>query len=106
MIMADVKLLKLVSGEEILATVKSMPSLSDPKIYPEWELTDVIKIVYYETEKGLTTAFAPYLPMAEGDISIKDVAVICSVQPKQEVLAEYSRIFTGLVIPQKSGIIV
>ena len=100
--MANIKLFKLMSGEEVLAEVVSEPSYTSNK----YDLKNCIRIVYYDTGKGVSTGFAPFLPMsADEQISIKESSVLVEVTPKDEVLAEYTRIFSGIVIPTNQSII-
>lgn len=100
--MASVKLLKLMTGEEVLAEMVSKPSLTSDR----YELKNCIRIVYYDTGKGVSTGFAPFLPMSSDEqISIKDSSVLVEVTPKDEVLAEYTRIFSGIVLPNNQSII-
>lgn len=100
--MSNVKLFKLVTGEEILAEVVSKPSLASDG----YVLKNCIRIVYYDTGKGVSTGFAPFLPMsADEQISLKNSSVLVEVTPKDEVLAEYTRIFSGIVIPSNQSII-
>ena len=101
--MSNVKLMKLASGEEILAEVVKSPDL----VSDNYTLKNCIRVVYYDNGKGMATGFAPFMPLsAEDTFTLKGSIVVASVTPKDEVLAEYTRLFSGIVIPANSGIVV
>lgn len=94
--MANVKLIKLITGDELIADLAN----DHPDFNGKYTLSDIIRVVYYETDKGMSTGFAPFIPMATDDpITMKESVVMCIAIPKAEVLSEYSRIFSGLIVP-------
>lgn len=99
--MANVKVFKLVTGEELLATIV----LKQDQQY--YILKDIVKIGYHETDKGMAFGFLPFLPVGDfSEIELKESSLVCyPVKPKADVEAEYSRIFSGIVLPQSQGLV-
>ena len=91
--MANIKLFKLTSGEEVIATVEEITDGT-------FTLKDPVTLVYRPKEDGTMTAgFAPFMPYAQGDIKLATLGVICFGEPLQDMLNEYNRIFgSGIVV--------
>ena len=91
--MADIKLIKLTSGEEILATVVSNDNSA-------LSINDAVILVYRKAEGGnMAVGFAPFMPYAEGNITINSTAIASTADCKQDLVDEYNRIFgAGIVI--------
>ena len=91
--MANIKLIKFTSGEEIIA-----------EILTETEGVLTIKngvtLVYHQTEKGtVSVGFSPFMPYSEGHIALNDISITGQAEVKQELLNEYNRIYgSGIVI--------
>jgi hypothetical protein len=91
--MADIRLIKFSSGEEIIAEIVS-----------EGQEADVIKngvtLVYHQTKEGsVSVGFSPFMPYSTGDISLKKATVTATATVKQELLNEYNRIYgSGIVV--------
>jgi hypothetical protein len=98
--MHDIKLFKLISGEEIIAKVTSFRTVSGN----EYVLEDVVSLVYQPTNDGrMTTGFAPFMPYAEGEIALNQSAVVSSTSElKQQILDEYNRVFSKIQIAPAS----
>ena len=62
--MADIKILKLMSGEEVLGEC----TFNDNTI----TVKNAVSIVYQQTEKGLGAGLAPFMPYCEDDIEINN----------------------------------
>jgi hypothetical protein len=97
--MADIKLIKFASGEEIICTLVS-----------ETETTKSVKqavtLVYRPQEGGkMTTGFAPHMPYSEGQITIHNTAIQGIADVAQDVYNEYNRIFgSGIVVASANSI--
>jgi hypothetical protein len=93
--MADVKLFKLISSEEILATVIS-------KDENTVTVKDAVLLIYRQAKEGaMSVGFGPYMPYAEGDIVINNVSIASTANVKQDLANEYNRIFgSGIVLAQ------
>jgi len=86
-------LIKLKSSEEILCTQISSGEGA-------MVIKDAVLLIYRQAKEGaMTVGFAPYMPYAEGTISINHSAVASTGYPKQDLADEYNRIFgSGIVI--------
>ena len=93
--MADTKLLliKLTSSEEILCT--QISSGEGAMI-----IKDAVLLIYRQAKEGaMSVGFAPFMPYADGTISLNHTAIAANGYPKQDLADEYNRIFgSGIVI--------
>jgi hypothetical protein len=93
--MEDTKLLliKLTSSEEILCTQISSGSGA-------MVIKDAVLLIYRQAKEGaMSVGFAPFMPYAEGSISLNHSAIASNSYPKQDLADEYNRIFgSGIVI--------
>lgn len=93
--MADTKLLiiKLISSEEVLCTQISSGEGA-------MVIKDAVLLIYKQTKDGtMSVGFAPYMPYADGTISLNHSAIASTGYPKQDLANEYNRIFgSGIVI--------
>lgn len=93
--MADTKLLliKLTSSEEILCT--QISSGEGAMI-----IKDAVLLIYRQAKEGaMSVGFAPFMPYADGTISLNHTAISANGYPKQDLADEYNRIFgSGIVI--------
>ena len=97
--MSDVKLYKLTSGEEIMATEVTFGDNTTI-------LKDVVSLVYQPTQDGqMTAGFAPYMPYSDGSITFQDTAIGSVANPKSDILAEYTRVFSKIEIFPAGSII-
>jgi len=95
--MADSKLLiiKLISSEEILCT--QISSGEGAMI-----IKDAVLLIYRQAKEGaMSVGFAPYMPYADGSISLNHSAIASTSYPKPDLASEYNRIFgSGIVLAQ------
>lgn len=91
----DIKLIKFVSGEEIIADIAS--STSDAKI-----INDAVTLVYRPQEGGkMTVGFAPFMAYAEGQIALYNISILAISDPQEDLKNEFNRLFgSGIVIAQ------
>jgi hypothetical protein len=93
--MADTKLLliKLTSSEEILCTQISSGEGA-------MVIKDAVLLIYRQAKEGaMSVGFAPFMPYADGTISLNHSAIASNGYPKQDLADEYNRIFgSGIVI--------
>ena len=97
--MANVKLLRMVSGEDVVCTVVK-----------NTEDTIVIKdaIVAIPTGQG-QLGFAPWSPIIskeESEITISERFVIYQAEPDSSVVEQYNTMFGNVITPKKQSIIV
>lgn len=93
--MADIKLIKFVSGEEIIADVISAGT--DAKVIKE-----AATLVYRRQDDGqMTVGFAPFMPYANGSITLYDSSILGITDAQDDLKNEFNRIFgTGIVVAQ------
>jgi len=97
--MSDIKLIKLTSGEEILAKVVSQSECA-------WVLDDVTSVVMHPTKDGtMSVGFAPFMPYNEGTISLWATSIALVAEPNQQLKSEHTRIFSGIEIAPAGSII-
>lgn len=96
--MSDVKLYKLTSGEEILATEISVGTSATI-------VKDAVTLVYHQTEQGqVSVGFSPFMPYHEGTIALWHNGIGAVSTPQDQVKNEYTRIFSGIVIAPAGSI--
>lgn len=94
----SVKVFKLISGEELIATVSTQ---SDS----EYKLTDPTTIVMQQTERGVGVALVPYMPYAGKQVTLYKSAVASEGSPLVEMENEYSRVTgSGIQIVSAGGL--
>ena len=93
--MANIKLIKFVSGEEIIADVISVGD--GAKI-----ISDAVTLVYRQQEGGnMTVGFAPFMPYSDGQIALYDSSILAIGEPQEDLKKEFDRIFgSGIVVAQ------
>lgn len=93
--MANIVLIKFVSGEEIIADLISQDDNS--KV-----IKDPVTLVYRPKEDGtMTVGFAPFMPYSEGNITLYDTSILGVGEPQKDLKDEFDRIFgSGIVIAQ------
>jgi hypothetical protein len=91
--MADIKLYKLNSSEEILCTVESTQDTTVT-------IKDAVLLIYRQAKEGaMSVGFAPFMPYADGNIILNRSSIASESKPKQDLADEYNRIFgSGIVI--------
>lgn len=93
----SIKLFKLISGEEFIATI-----LSD-KVGGDILVKDAVSITYHPTQDGkMTSGFAPFMPLGSDEVEIKRSAIAAAAEPKGDVIREYERVFSKLALPPTS----
>lgn len=96
--MKNIKLIRLTSGEEILATVEV--DNEDFIIFKD-------PIAIYAVEEG-KMGFMKWMPytMVKDGVTIDKTKIVFITDPVEEVLMQYNEATGGLVIPQKKGLII
>jgi hypothetical protein len=91
--MADIKLIKFVSGEEIIC--EQILAGEGAKV-----IKNGVTLVYHQTEKGtVSVGFSPYMPYSDGTIAVYDDSIQSISDVKKELLSEYNRIYgSGIVL--------
>jgi len=91
--MADIKLIKFTSGEEIICELISAGETA--KV-----IKNGVTLVYHQTKEGtVSVGFSPFMPYHEGTIAIYDSSITAVTDVKKELLSEYNRIYgSGIVL--------
>jgi hypothetical protein len=91
--MADIKLIKFTSGEEIIATIVSVGEGATV-------IEDGVTLVYHQTKEGtVSVGFSPFMPYHEGTVAIYHTSISAITDVKKELLSEYNRIYgSGIVL--------
>jgi hypothetical protein len=90
--MADIRIFKLMSGEELISEVKE-------KNGEGIVLKNAVSIVYQQTEKGLGAGLAPFMPYCQDPVTIREHAIASSGEPGKDMLNQYNTIFgSGIVV--------
>jgi hypothetical protein len=96
--MTDIKVFKLISGEEIIA---EMFSWKDGL----YELKSPATIIMQQTEKGIGMALMAYMPYADGNINLYKQCIASEGVPSDKMINEYNRLFgSGIEIAPASAL--
>ena len=96
--MNDVKVYKMINGEDIMGEVFNM-------LAEVIELKNPSQIVLQRTETGMGVALAPYMPFADGNVKIYKNAIASECTPDQNMINEYNRIFgSGIQVAPASAL--
>ena len=100
--MSEIKLFKLTSGEEIMASVESFDKATN-----NINITDAVALVYQQAGDGrMTVGFAPFMPYADDKVTtLYASAVAASASPTPQILGEYNRVFSKIVIAPAGSIV-
>ena len=97
--MSDVKVFKMISGEEIIGNVVSTDS-------SKYEVKNPAQIVLQRTETGMAVAMAPYMPYADGNINLYSTAIAADCSPDIKLVNEYNKLFgSGIQIAPASALV-
>jgi hypothetical protein len=93
--MANIVLIKFVSGEEIIADL--VTDADNNKV-----IKDAVTLVYRPQEGGsMTVGFAPFMPYSNGSITLYDTSILAFGEPQEDLKREFERIFgSGIVVAQ------
>ncbi|CAB4124310.1 hypothetical protein UFOVP49_148 [uncultured Caudovirales phage] len=90
----DIKILKLVTGEEIIGEVveKSQTGIT---------LKNTLAIMVQPTREGISYGFIPWGQLVVGDKNIAHEYVVFSGEPTEEIHANYAEQFGSIVVSSK-----
>lgn len=96
--MSDVKVFKMINGEEIIGSIVKTDS-------SKYEVKNPAQIVLQRTETGMGVAIAPYMPYADGNINLYASAIASDCSPDINLANEYNKIFgSGIQIAPASAL--
>lgn len=94
--MNDVKVFKMINGEEIIGELFNWKD-------GLYEVKNPAQIVLQKTEKGMGVAIAPYMPYADGNVTLYSNAIAADCKPDVNLVNEYHKIFgSGIQIAPAS----
>lgn len=97
--MSDVRVFKMINGEEIIGSIVSTDS-------SKYEVKNPAQIVLQRTETGMGVAIAPYMPYADGNINLYQTAIASDCNPDINLVNEYNKIFgSGIQIAPASALV-
>lgn len=96
--MSELKLFKLLSGDDVLAKVVSEADTT-------YNIEDSVLLVMHPNKDGesMSVGFAPFLPYAEGPVTIQKTALAAVTAPNGQLRNEHLRIFSGIVLATPNG---
>jgi hypothetical protein len=97
--MSDVKVFKMINGEEIIAEV-----VKENVSY--FELKNPANIMLQQTGNGqMGVGIAPYMPYATGNVKLYVGAIASEAEPERSMINEYNRIFgSGIEVVSASAL--
>lgn len=69
-------------------------------------ISDAVALVYHQTEQGVSVGFAPFMPQSVGNIMLLNRDLSAVATPNEQMIKEYTRIFSKIVIAPAGSIIV
>tara|TARA_Y100001973_G_C5186594_1_gene328237 strand:+ start:1104 stop:1424 length:321 start_codon:yes stop_codon:yes gene_type:complete len=105
--MADIKLLRLTTGEDIVAEITNQEYSDNAKTFTRIKKPFVLIPMSQNPSGGSETKlyFSPFIPFAEKDeMTIKEENIITVNEPKTEIRDNYLQ-YTGHVVPVEKKII-
>lgn len=106
--MNEVKLIKLLNGEEIIAEVQAQ-SLSHNAFLGKLIVKNPVRVVVMPNKldpKTPSIGFAPWMEFTDDkEIKINDSTVVCVANPIKEFLTQYQSMFGKVLTPTTGGII-
>lgn len=94
----DVVLFKLVTNEEIIAKIVDLGT-------DIIELDDTVAVVYQQSEKGLSSGFAPFMPHSDGTVKLSRSAIVGIGKVHPDVLKNYNTLFSNIVVPNSKLVV-
>lgn len=95
--MSEVKLIKLVTGEEILAEI-----LSEGQ---DIEICNPLNAVVQPSPQGISYGFIPWAGLTDGNLTLKADKVVFIAEVREDVLNSYNSQFGKIVTPPKKIIL-
>jgi hypothetical protein len=88
----NVKILKLITGEEIMAEVKNSDSTSIT-------VKNAVAVMLQPTQEGYGFGFVPWCPLAGETKTINRTALVFEQDPNDEAINAYSSMFSSIITP-------
>ena len=89
-----VKIFKMINGEVIMADI-----VSEDFGQGHYVVTEPASVMLQERDGGVGVGIAPYMPYAEGKVTIRLNAIAAEADADQKLVNEYNRLFgSGIII--------
>ena len=89
-----VKIFKMINGEVIMADI-----VSEDFGQGHYVVNEPASVMLQERDGGVGVGIAPYMPYAEGKVTIRITAIAAEADADQKLANEYNRLFgSGIVI--------
>ena len=96
--MRDIKVFKLISGEELIAKVESTGY--------GFECETIATILMQQTQEGVGLALMPYMPYSEGIVKLHRQSIASEGTPSIKMVNEFNRLFgSGIEIAPASALV-
>lgn len=97
--MSEIKVFKMINGEEIISKVTSGSESG-------YFLEDPAVIMLQPTQNGaMGVGIAPYMPYISGKVYLNMTAIAAEGEPEEKMKNEYRRIFSGIEIAPASALV-
>lgn len=94
--MSEIKLIKFISGEEIICEIPEATSTHDQS----WEVKNAVTLMYSQSDDGKTTVgFSPFMPTSDGTITVLVQSMVSISDVQEGILKQYRRIFSPIIVP-------
>ena len=94
----DVRVLKLVTGEEIVAEFVTETAETIT-------VTNTLSLLVQPSQQGVGYAFVPWCPMVQGNKTIKLEKTIFTASATDELVASYRSMFSQIMTPPPKTLI-
>ena len=89
---------KIVSGEEIIGELFNSYDT-------HYEIKSAAVVVMQQTQQGMGIALMPFMPYADGNVSLSRNTITATAEPSQNMVNEYNRIFgSGIQVAPASAL--
>ena len=96
--MNEIKVFKLISGEELIAKVKTAGY--------GYDMEAPATILMQQTKEGVGLALMPYMPYSEGTMKLYNQSIATEGEPSTKMVNEYNRLFgSGIEIAPASALV-
>ena len=96
--MNDIKVFKLISGEELIGKAE-VTGLG-------YTLESPATILMQQTKEGVGLALMPYMPYADGKVKLFSQSIATEGTPSNNMINEYNRLFgSGIEIAPASALV-
>ena len=98
--MKDLRIFKLITGEEIIGEV--IEGQGNSPGY-EYKVKNISMLMVNQSEKGFGVVPVPWaMNVKDGEVTLLSEHVIYTGEPRKELIEMYEKIFSPLALPTKS----